>query len=174
MDTTCQSISIRGGGATGAPTQTPRQALSPSSPGGPGSYRRISRVLCRSRVLRAIAPYNASSNPAPTQDRFTCGSNIHRCCTFLRCSRQAQAREGVGFAVDATGKTWCARRTLPHAQSILLISDRSHAPAWERIPGRSGVDGNRQRPRPFYHRGHDPLPQRANQPSRAGHARDVG
>ena len=27
----------------------------------------------------------------------------------------------VGFAGDATGKTWCAWRTLPHAQSFLLI-----------------------------------------------------
>ena len=43
-----------------------------SSSVGAGRARDVrvdTRVLCRSPVLRAIAPYNASSNLAPTQDR---------------------------------------------------------------------------------------------------------
>ena len=46
-----------------------RHQLSSVGAGRARDVRVDTRVLCRSRVLRAIAPYNASSNPAPTQDR---------------------------------------------------------------------------------------------------------
>ena len=45
--------------------------------------------------------------------------------------------DGVYSAAVTTSAS--ARRRLPMALELSNLSDRSHAPAWERSPGRSGV-----------------------------------
>ena len=113
------------------PCRPPPAHQTPSPNGNSGGPTR------RSRSVAALA------EPLP---RNPCGRNRHadrqqtpqHGCTCGRVRRAHQVKSSdaalffdvpgrhrpgmvVGFAGDATGKTWCARRTLPHVQSFLLI-----------------------------------------------------
>ena len=68
---------------------------------------------CEIGVLKGSNPHST----APPAVGAPCApSKTLRRCTFLRGSRQAQARDGGRFRMRWRRKTWCARRTLPHAQ----------------------------------------------------------
>ena len=77
-----------------------------------------------------------SSNTGPSAVRRTHQTKPSNAAFFPDVPGEHEMGMVVGFECDDHGRTWCARRTLSHAQFILLIfKTLTHRPAFVRRLG---------------------------------------